>query len=197
MRIGGILLAAGHSRRFGSDKRQALLPDGESVLARSLSLLRAAVDEAVLVIGAADAPDAFRQRFPGVRVRQALRSGEGMGASLAAGIAAEDRWEGCLVALADKPFLRASTLVAVREALSTHPLVLPCCNGEWGHPVGFSRVLFPELQRCTGDSGARAVVLAHRDEALLVETGDPGVLADIDTPEDLARLASRFRAGAQ
>lgn len=193
MRVGGILLAAGLSRRFGSDKRRALLPGGEGVLARSLALLRDVVDDTVLVLGATDDPGMFQPGFPDVRVRIAAASAEGMGASLAAGIATEDRWDACLVALADKPFVRSSTLLAVREALAVRPVVVPCCEGEWGHPVGFQRCLFPELARCSGDSGARGVVLAHRAEALLLECGDPGVLADIDTPEDLQRLAARFR----
>jgi len=197
VRLGGILLAAGRSRRFGADKRLAELPGGETVLARSLSLLSGAVDDALLVVGATDPEDAFRVRFPGVRVIRARRSAEGMGGSLAEAIGAEDRWDACLVALADKPFLRPATLVAVRAALASHPLVVPCCDGEWGHPVGFLRSLFPELRRCTGDSGARSVVLAHRDDALLLETGDPGVLADIDTPQDLAGLAARFDGSGQ
>ncbi len=162
------------------------------MLARSLSLLRIAVDDLVLVIGATDDPAAFQVAFPDARVRVASASAEGMGASLAAGIAAEARWGGCLVALADKPFVREATLLAVREALATQAIVVPCCDGEWGHPVGFPHRVFPELLRCSGDSGARSVLLTHRSELLLLETGDPGVVADIDTPDDLLRYAQRF-----
>ena len=194
MRLGGILLAAGRSRRFGADKRMALLPDGRCVLECALSRLAEAVDDLVLVVGASDDPALFRQRFPHVRLVQAMASDQGMGASLAAGIAAEDGWDACLVALADKPFLRASTLQALRAALASAPIVVPCCGGEWGHPVGFARGLFPELARCSGDAGARSVVLAHPQALLQLETGDPGVLADIDTPDELQRLALQFGA---
>ena len=186
LHIGGILLAAGSATRFGSDKRLAGLADGSTLLARALSRLREAVDELVLVIGAADRESEFRARFPGVRVLASPRSAGGLGYSLADAVQQLGDWDGCLVALADKPFVRADTVRSVRERLATHTLVVPTFDGEYGHPVGFMRQHFRALSGLSGERGARALIDAERDRGLFFECGDPGVLADVDTPEQLS-----------
>jgi molybdenum cofactor cytidylyltransferase len=187
--VGGLLLAAGRGRRFGSDKRAALLPDGTSMLVRALELLQACCDETVVAIGAEDDAAAFAARFPGIRVLRSPRSRGGMGFTLADAIAQLMEWDACLVSLADKPFIRPGSLRCVRELLATHELVVPTYGGAWGHPVGFARRHFFALTRLEGDTGARALIVAEQSRACFVELDDPGVLADVDTPEQLAYLA--------
>lgn len=184
-RIGALLLAAGVGRRFGSDKREARLADGTPMLEAALGTLRACCDEVIVVVGAADSEPAFAARCPGARVVRAPRSGGGMGYSLADGIAHAGDWDACLVALADKPFVRADSVRQVRELLATHDLVVPTHGGAWGHPVGFARRLFPVLAQLAGDAGARGLIVAERERAWFVELDDPGVLTDVDTPTDL------------
>jgi molybdenum cofactor cytidylyltransferase len=74
----------------------------------------------------------------------------------------------------------------VRELLAAHALVVPTCEGEQGHPVGFARQHFRALAGLSGERGARALIEAERARCLFLETGDPGVVADVDTPEQLA-----------
>jgi len=185
-RIGGIVLAAGCGMRFGSDKRAARLGDGSTLLARVIARLRPAVDELVLVIGADDHEADFAVRHPAVRVLRAPRSAAGMGCSLADAVAQCGHWEGCLVALADKPFLRSSTAQRVRALLAEHALVVPVFEGERGHPVGFARQHFRALAGLAGDQGARVLIEQERDRCLFAEIDDPGITADVDTPEQLA-----------
>ena len=168
IRIGAILLAAGSSRRFGADKRLAMLADGRTLLARALQTLREAVDECVLVIGATEAEDEYRRRFPGVRVVRSPRSTGGMGCSLADAAARCLHWHGCLVALADKPFVRPATVVRVRTLLAEHALVVPTWEGEWGHPVGFARQHFHALTALSGERGAREIGRASCRERVYV-----------------------------
>ena len=157
-RVGGVLLAAGKGRRFGSDKRFALTGDGQTLLARSAAVLASAVDACLLVVGRDDDPDAFAASLPGWSVVRAADSASGMGASLAAAVRAVPAdWDGCLVALADKAFVRPETVLAVRRALAEE-IVVPCHRGEWGHPVGFPRRLFPALSALSGDAGARQLI---------------------------------------
>jgi len=66
-------------------------------------------------------------------------------------------------------------------------LVAPLHLGVRGHPVGFSRRYFGELAALTGDEGAKDVVRNHSQELRFIETDDPGVARDVDTPADLAR----------
>lgn len=195
-RVGGILLAAGVGRRFGSDKRLARLEDGVRVLERSLERLAAVCDRTLLVLGAADEVAAPDWRLPpGVAVMNAPRSSAGMGFSLADAIVCPEvqSWDACLVSLADKPFISVGTLRTVRELLESHELVVPVHAGEWGHPVGFARSYFAALEQLDGDRGARGLILAHRSAACFVCVDDPGVLADVDTPEQLEELQRQFR----
>ena len=118
---------------------------------------------------------------------RASRSQAGMGASLAAGVSACAHWDAGLVSRADKPFLRTETAQRVRGPLvAGHALVVQMFEGERGHPVGFHGQYFHALAALTGNRGAREMIEAGRERCLFVETGDPGVTADVDTPEHLA-----------
>ena len=117
------------------------------------------------------------------------RAAEGMGFSLACAVAATREASGWLVALGDMPKVQASTMQAVLRALeSGASIVIPCHEGRRGHPVGFSAEHRAALLALTGDEGARRVVGANAESVLELAVDDPGVLADVDTPEDLRRL---------
>ena len=62
-------------------------------------------------------------------------------------------------------------------------IVVPRHQGKRGHPVIFSRPLFDELLAAPLDQGAKAVVNAHRQDTLEIDTDDVGITLDIDTPE--------------
>jgi molybdenum cofactor cytidylyltransferase len=180
-----VLLAAGSSRRFGADKREIRLARGETLLDRALGSIATAVDELVLVIGEGDREAEFAVRHPHLRVVRSVRSRGGMGCSLADAVAQSLHWDACLVMLADKPFLRQSTAQRLRTLLAEHALVVPTYAGEWGHPVGFARQYFQQLTRLEGDRGARLLLQAERDRCCFVDCDDPGVVADVDTAEQL------------
>jgi molybdenum cofactor cytidylyltransferase len=65
--------------------------------------------------------------------------------------------------------------------------VAPAYQGKRGHPVGFSAKFRSELEQLAGDEGARSILKRHADQIKLLECNDPGILADIDTPEDLRK----------
>jgi molybdenum cofactor cytidylyltransferase len=95
--------------------------------------------------------------------------------------------DGYLVALADMPFVRPSTIAAVRDALASGALLAaPYWRARRGHPVGFAGSLRAELEALTGDEGARRVLASHEARLVKVPVGDPGAIRDIDKPSDLA-----------
>jgi len=109
-------------------------------------------------------------------------SGAIAGAARAAGAA-----DGYLVALGDMPFVRPSTIAAVREALAVGALLAaPYWRARRGHPVGFAGSLRAELEALAGDEGAKRVLAAHEARLVKVPVGDPGAIRDIDRPSDLA-----------
>ena len=64
-------------------------------------------------------------------------------------------------------------------------IVAPVFRGQRGHPVGFAARHGRALQLLRGDHGARTIIELHRDTLMLIETGDRGVINDIDTPAAL------------
>ena len=92
---------------------------------------------------------------------------------------------GILVHLVDHPYLDP---VLVEEMIrrfneTKRKIVVPKFRGKRGHPVIFSRELFPELLSAPIEEGAKAVVSAHRAETLEIDTEQEGIAVDIDTPE--------------
>ena len=110
----------------------------------------------------------------------------GMGYSIAAGVAARSDASGWLILPADMPMVQTRTLHIVANELESHAIAYAQYRGRRGHPVGFSAELYSELVMLTGDEGARRLVARY--PALGVEVDDPGVLLDVDTEDDLARV---------
>lgn len=189
--IAGVLLAAGSGSRFGGGKLLARLADGTPVAVRSARALRAAVDRALAVVRPGDDGLAALLAAEGLEVLVFPGAAEGMGASLASGVAAAPEADGWLVALADMPWVRPETVAAVAERLRGGALVAaPAVRGRRGHPVGFGHSLISELLDLRGDRGAREILGRHVDQITLLDVDDEGILLDIDELSDL------FEAGA-
>lgn len=192
LRIVGILLAAGRGTRFHGDKLRVPLPQpsfgvpaGTPLGVAAAMHLVAAVAESIGVVRY-DA-NAFSRALAdaGLRLVECANADEGMGASLACGIAALGDVDGCVVALADMPWIAPATIAAVAAALRQGAgIVAPVHRGQRGHPVAFSRRHFAALSTLRGDEGARTI-LAHARDIALIDCDDPGVTRDVDTEDDL------------
>lgn len=189
-RVAGVLLAAGSSRRFGANKLLAPLADGTPVAVMAARRLIAAVPNALAVVRPGDDVLAALLVEQGLQVVECTDASLGMGHSLAAGVAAADGADAWLVALADMPCIKHSTLTGLIALLNAGArLAAPFHNGQRGHPVGFAAGFRDELLALTGDAGARAVLGCHAQMLAHLDVEDPGVLADVDTPADLAGLS--------
>lgn len=188
--IAGILLCGGAGRRFGVDK---LLAGEEPIVARAARNLVAGAGSALAVIPLRKPRLRQVLEAQGCAVLESERTTEGMGASLAAAIAASPGAEGWIVALGDMPLVDPRTIEAVRRALERGaPMAAPYDRGgRRGHPVGFSRALREELLQLGGDVGARDVLARHADMVEKVVTDDPGIFVDIDTKDDLEEIRNQ------
>ena len=186
MNIVGLLLAAGSATRFGSDKLSHPLPHGLAIAVQSARQLRCEVPRVFAVVKPGTEQLALQLKNEGCEIVVCDNAAEGMGASLACAVRAAGRADGYLVALADMPFLRRSTIAAVRDALATGaPLVAPYFRARRGHPVGISGAMFEQLVSLKGDEGAKSVLMQNQGRLVKIPVGDPGVIRDIDTPDDL------------
>ena len=159
---------------------------GEPVGVVALRHLRLAVNDVIAVVRPDDHALALELGANGARIVRCPNADDGMGASLACGVRASANAQGWIVALADMPWIRPQTIARVASALGHGATVAaPHHRGERGHPVGFSRACHAALAALSGDEGAKAVVAAHADDLVRIDTDDDGVLRDIDTPDDL------------
>jgi molybdenum cofactor cytidylyltransferase len=184
--IVGLLLAAGSAKRFGSDKLRHPLPHGVAIAVQAARHLKSEIDTVFAVVRPNQDELLQSLKAEGCKVSVCVNADEGMGASLACAASAAGEAAGYLVALADMPFIRRSSIAAVRDALAGGaPLTAPYWRGRRGHPVGIAGKYFKDLLALRGDEGAKKLLAANEKLIVKVPLGDPGVIRDIDTPQDL------------
>jgi molybdenum cofactor cytidylyltransferase len=169
-----IVLAAGRGERFaqsgGATHKLDALLGGVPVLQRVLH-----------TVAASGLP------FHVVRPERG-RTADGMGDSIARGVAATADASGWLILPGDLPLVSVRTLRLVAQALASGQVVLPFWRGHHGHPVGFGKQCGSSLAMLSGDVGAAAIVRARRQSGEVRELAvdDPGIVMDVDTVGDLA-----------
>jgi CTP:molybdopterin cytidylyltransferase MocA len=187
----GLILAAGESRRMGGFPKALLDYHGERFLARLSRLFAERCAPVIVVLGAHAAE--IRAALPapaGVRYVDNPDWRDGQTSSFLRGLAAIPHDSpGVLFTLTDHPAVAPETLDALLAGAGR--LRIPRYRGERGHPIWFSRDLIPELLALPPGGAARDVIRAHYPEAVWLETGDAGILADIDD-----RAAYRALTGA-
>lgn len=100
---------------------------------------------------------------------------------------------GVIFCLGDMPRVTTEAIDALIGAHRESPDCLafqPAFGGRRGNPVLWAGRAFPELLSLSGAEGARPLLQRHRDQVREVPVNCPGILLDIDTPEDLAALAA-------
>ena len=184
--IGGLVLAAGASTRFGTQKQLAEL-DGVPLLEHSLRTMRSApVDRVVVVLGFAADEIVARVNLHGADPIVCARWEEGQSASLACGLAALADCEAVVVTLGDQPRVSPDAIRRVIDGRSGALAIRATYNGNPGHPVLLEQALFDQLRDVTGDKGARNLLLSVpvRD----IPCDDLGGGEDVDTPAELDTL---------
>jgi molybdenum cofactor cytidylyltransferase len=182
----GILLAAGTSSRFGTNKLLHPLPDGSAMVVSSARNLLQALPHTIAVVRPDEQEVAEALSIPGIQLVENSRADEGMSSSVAAGIQAAADAEGWVIALADMPWVKpASIRVLVERLHQGASIVVPKYQGRRGNPVGFASKWKDALSHLTGDQGARGLITTYADEVEPVSVDDQGVVRDVDVPEDV------------
>ena len=97
-----------------------------------------------------------------------------------------------MIALADQPLVGPRAVQRLIDAFAEGaPVVVAAYDGRPRNPVLIGREHWTAVaDLATGDMGARPFLRAHPELVTLVECADTGSPLDVDTPEDLARVAA-------
>jgi molybdenum cofactor cytidylyltransferase len=187
--IAGLILSGGASRRMGSPK--ALLTyRGETFLDRLIRVLGTVCDPVAVVLGhGADAIRAGVQRSALVAVNPDPE--RGMLSSLQCGLAVlPDSADAAMFLPVDYPAVTEATvgLVARVFAERNAAVTIPVYRGERGHPVCVARAVVRELLALPVTAQARDVIRSYYPVACFVDVDDPGVVRDVDVPEEYRAL---------
>jgi molybdenum cofactor cytidylyltransferase len=192
--VAGILLAAGTSSRMGKNKMLFEL-NGESVLRGAVRRALAGGLSPLVVVLGHESDKAYKE-IEDLPCQWALNPlyEQGINTSLKSGVMGvrhEARVAAAMVLLADMPFVTPEMIAGLiaRYRSSDAPLVISDYEGVNAPPMLYDRSLFNELLTMTGEGCGRQVVKRHRDEAEVLPW-PASALADMDVPEDYARLQS-------
>jgi len=182
--VTGVLLAAGFSSRFGSNKLLAEI-NGRPMIEYSAAAL-APCDRIIALVRADDEAVLSLLHTSGIVCVVNPEPARGMGYSIACAVNASSQSSGWCLLPADMPYLKASTTQQLVETLRAGAvLAAPFYQGQRGHPVAFSSRFRQALAALDGDTGARSIVKHNLEQLTAIATDDAGVLADIDTAGEL------------
>jgi CTP:molybdopterin cytidylyltransferase MocA len=186
-----VILAAGEARRMG-DRLKPLLPlEGSTFLEVMVQRMsEAGAEECLIVTGYAHSRIADEMEIPNARflVNDDWRTGQ-LSSLQTAVRALPPESEGMLFTPVDHPLVKASTYRVLVEQWyeERHRMVIPRYGGRKGHPAIFPSRLYAPLLHGNLRGGARDLIYREMEEVLFVDIGDPGVVYDIDTPDDYRR----------
>ncbi len=204
-KFGILVLAAGQSRRFGSDKLMEKMADNQPMIAHSLEPLLILAKQFQLelcVITRADNQPLINYLITaGVNYSLCPDAHLGMGHSIAYGIKSHQNWQGWMIALADMPNINLALLTTLLEKIQCNPndIIRPAFTHNEkikpAHPVYFPQQYGFQLSQLTGDKGAKTIIKQQR---LVTQLGGEKIgeymLMDMDTPESLKLQGMNYSA---
>jgi molybdenum cofactor cytidylyltransferase len=190
--VGAVILAAGQSKRMGQPK--LILPWGRQTVIQHVvnQLAAAGVEEIVVVTGGAR--EAVESALTGCAVCLAHNpdyTRSEMLTSLQTGIRAlPPSMQAMLVVLGDQPTIESTvvTQVVSHYLESGGSLIIPSYQMRRGHPWLVERELWPDLLNMGPEQTMRDFLRLHESQIVYIQVDSPGILKDMDTPEDYQRL---------
>ncbi len=193
-RIALVVLAAGASTRMGTPKALVTF-EGQALLEHLLSphLLDRLADAVVVLGHHCDRVRPVAERI-GCRCVLNPDPDRGRMTSIGAGLAAiPPHIDAVFLQGVDCPLVRLATYEQLAAQLGGADVAIPRYDGRDGHPPLFSTRLVPRIVNARADESLRNILYSNDVRRVAVDVDDPGVLLNIDRPEDLDQLAMVWR----
>jgi CTP:molybdopterin cytidylyltransferase MocA len=187
--IWAVILAAGESRRMGTQK--LLLPYGETTVVEAIvrTALDSSVDGTIVVLGADK--EKVRKTLQSYPVSFAVNKDfrHGMLSSIQAGFESLPGEAGAVVVmLGDQPAVPSEVIDGLVSGYRENGrgIVIPVYGKRRGHPILIEAGYRSEILGLDPDVGLRQLIQSHPEDVLEVEVSSSAVLKDMDSPEDYA-----------
>jgi len=192
IKVGGLLLAAGTSKRMGHPK-QLLTFNGKSLLRIAAeTLVNSNCDPVIVIIG--NEQEAFSNQIADLSLVICLNEDwlDGLSSSIKTGlrklIAQKPDVAAVVIMLCDQPLVTSSMISRLTDAFaeSHSPIVAAEYDGIAGVPALFSHEMFEQLSKLDGDKGARDLI---RGGERVVTVSMPEAAFDVDTLADYKKIS--------
>ena len=190
--LAAVILSGGASSRMGSPK--ALLPyQGRPFLEHLLEVThhpKIGVRRVVLGAHAEPIARAIHLNADEIVINEQWDAGQ-LSSIHAAIRSLPDGTDGILLCLIDHPLISAELVGELIDRFfqTRRLIVLPLYEGKRGHPVIFASALYGELLAAPLETGARAVVWAHRADVEEVRTNEEGCVLNLNDPDAFEKLS--------
>lgn len=189
-----IILAAGEGSRIGTPK--AILEiNGRYFLERVIdTLIMAGVEHISVVLGAEADRIISVADLSDVEVVINYNYMDGQFSSLKVAVAELDFVDDLLVFPVDHPMVRPTTVLQLIEAASNgDAAVVPIHKGQKGHPVIVRNRLIKRILNAEPDATLKDIIWKQPSAVKKLKINDPGVLQNVDTPDDYSQIVEQSR----
>lgn len=180
-----LILAAGYSKRFKSDKR--LFGKTPLILITLRKILK--IYQYIYVVHRYEDKEFINllKDLP-VYLIPASKNNISLGTSISIGIkhisSLKIDFTSCAIFLADMPFVKEKTILSIKQKGDKYTIVRPSYKKRLGHPVLFGRHFFPSLTTLENQAGAKSIIKMNKSNLILLDVFDEGVVKDIDYIQD-------------
>ena len=183
-----IMLAAGNSRRFGSNKLMYEV-DGVPMYQRTLRLLKKAAeripDSRIVVVTQpqySEIIDVVKET--GAEVLFNPKPERGIASSMQIGLEIAKDADACLYTVSDQPWLTAETIIALYDAFQSENKGMACTvwGEKTGNPCIFSKKYYRKLMEITGDKGGKQIIKRYPEDVTYLKISDEREQQDVDVP---------------
>jgi len=190
--ISSILLAAGQSKRMSGENKLIKSVKGIPLIKCALNnILKSHVNEIIIVLGYQN--ETIEKLIDKTsRIKFVFNSNfeSGIASSIIKGIKKlSKKTDSFFISLGDMPSINYDTYNQLIKCNKNKKAIVPMFKGQQGNPVLFPKSFEEKLLSIQGDSGAKKILEINKKEVLYLEINDPGIIRDLDVPNDFNNLS--------